>query len=141
MSDLRFCRLVFSVALAVALVGCGSDKPKMVTCSGKVTHKGKPVTAGSINFFPDAANSFQKDNPSSILQLDGSFTAKTFPWGDGIPPGTYRVTLAPQLAARLNASAYGSPEKTPWKIEIPDGGLVDQTLEVKTPETETDPNN
>ncbi len=131
MFDFRFCRTGFALALAVTFVGCGSDKPKMVTCSGKVTHKGKAVTAGSINFFPDASNSFQKDNPSSILQLDGSFTAKTFPWGDGIPPGTYRVTLAPQLASRLNAPAYASPEKTLWKIEIPDGGLKDQILEVK----------
>ena len=131
MSDIRFCRLVFAVALAVVLVGCGSEKPKMVPFNGKVVHNGQPVTAGSINFFPDASNSFQKDNPSSILQLDGSFTAKTFPWGDGIPPGTYRVTLAPQLASRLNAPAYASPEKTLWKIEIPDGGLKDQILEVK----------
>lgn len=127
------------LVLAFALTGCGSDKPRMVACTGKVIHNGKPVTAGSINFFPDAANSFQKDNPSSILQLDGSFTAKTFPWGEGIPPGMYRVTLAPQLAARLNASAYGSPEKTPWKIEVPENGLPDQILEVKTAEAQPDP--
>ena len=141
MFEFRFCRLVVVLALTFALVGCGSDKPKMVACTGKVTHNGKPVTAGSINFFPDAANSFQKDNPSSILQLDGSFTAKTFPWGEGIPPGTYRVTLAPQVASRLNAPAYASAEKTPWKLEIPEGGLVDKTLEVKTPDPEIDPNN
>ena len=141
MFDLRFCGSGFLLSLLIVLVGCGSDKPRMVVCTGKVTHKGNPVTAGSINFFPDAGNSFQKDNPSSILQMDGSFAAKTFPWGEGIPPGTYRVTLAPQLASRLNAQAYASPEKTPWKIEIPEGGVVDKIFEVKTPEPETDPNN
>jgi len=51
MSDIRFCRLVFAVALAVVLVGCGGEKPKMVAFTGKVVHKGQPVTAGSINFF------------------------------------------------------------------------------------------
>jgi len=138
MSDIRFCRLVFAVALAVVLVGCGSEKPKMVPFNGKVVHNGQPITAGSINFFPDASNSFQKDNPSSILQLDGSFTAKTFPFGDGIPPGKYKVTLAPQLAGRLRAPNYASPEKTPWQVEIPEGGLKDQLLEVKVAKLESE---
>lgn len=120
--------------------GCGEEKPKIVNYSGKVIHQGKGVTAGSIYFFPDVANGYQKDNPSSMLQLDGSFTAKTFPFGDGIPPGTYKVTLAPQLAGRLNAAFYSDPEKTPWKVTIPETGLADQILEVKNlPEEATGP--
>jgi len=138
MSDIRFCRLVFAVALAVVLVGCGGEKPKMVAFTGKVVHKGQPVTAGSINFFPDSANNYQKDNPSSLLQIDGSFTAKTFPFGDGIPPGKYKVSLAPQLAGRLKAPTYGSPEMTPWKVEVPEGGLKDQVLEVKVVQVEAE---
>src|SRR5579885_3794759 len=89
-----------AVLLALAAAsGCG-DRPKLVTVTGKVVHKGEPLTAGSIIFHPDAGNSYQKDKPSSLLQLDGSFTMKTFPFGDGVPPGKYKVTLAPELANR-----------------------------------------
>jgi len=132
-------RLMLIAPFALAslfLGGCGPEKPKMVNFSGKVIHQGKGVTAGSIHFFPESSNSYQKDNPSSILQLDGSFTAKTFPFGDGIPPGTYKVTLAPAVASRLNAPSYADPAKTPWTVEVPDAGLKDKVLEVKATEAE-----
>lgn len=124
------------VLVCLTLVGCGPERPKMVTLTGKVIHQGKAVTAGSVHFFPDAANAYQKDNPSSLLQLDGSFTAKTYPFGDGIPPGVYKATLAPQLASRLNAPDYADPAKTPWKVTVPDTGLTDQVLEVKASQSE-----
>ena len=73
--------------------GCSGDRPKLVAAAGKVTYKGQPLTAGSIIFHPDAGNSYQKDRPSSLLQLDGSFTMKTFPFGDGVPPGQYKACL------------------------------------------------
>ena len=39
---------------------------------------------------PDAE---REEGYSSLLQTDGTFTAKTFPYGEGMPPGTYKVTL------------------------------------------------
>jgi hypothetical protein len=111
--------------------GCGPGKPKLVPVTGKVIQKGNPVTAGSIIFHPDAGNSYQKDRPSSLLQTDGSFTLKTFPFGDGVPPGLYKVTLAPELASRLGRPDYARPDKTPWSVTVPDSGLTDQVFEVK----------
>lgn len=131
---LRLIAIGMLACLALVPGGCGPEKPKMVTLSGKVVRNGKPVTAGSIYFYPEASNAYQKDNPSSLLQTDGSFKAKTFPFGEGIPPGTYKVTLEPGLATRLNAPDYSDPQKTPWKIEVPDAGVTDKVFEVKAVE-------
>jgi hypothetical protein len=119
------------VLVLVAICGCGGDKPKLVSVTGKVIHKGQPLTAGSIIFYPDAGNSYQKDKPSSLLQLDGSFTMKTYPFGDGVPLGTYKVTLAPELAARIGRPDYAKPDKTPLSVVVSESGLADQVFEVK----------
>lgn len=123
-------RLVTLAAL-LGVAGCGEEKPKLVPVTGKVTFKGKPLTAGSVYFHPDAGNSYTKDVPSSLLQLDGAFAMKTFPFGEGISPGKYRVTLAPELANRIGKPVYANPTKTPWTVDVPDAGLPDQLLEVK----------
>jgi hypothetical protein len=92
---------------------------------------GQPLTAGSIILHPSDANSFQDDNPSSLLQLDGGFTVRTFPFGDGVPPGKYKVTLAPELASRIRRPEYADPKGTPWELEVPATGSVSQTFEVQ----------
>jgi len=118
--------------LLLAALGCGGETPpKLVTATGKVTFKNQPLTAGSIVFHPDAGNSFTKDSPSSLLQLDGSFAMKTFPFGEGIAPGKYKATLAPELASRIGKPIYADPAKTPWTVDVPDAGLTDKLLEVK----------
>jgi hypothetical protein len=124
-------RVFVFVVLLLVLAGCSSEKPKLVSVTGKVTHNGKGLTAGSIIFHPDAGNAYQKDRPSSLLQLDGSFTMKTFPFGEGVPLGTYKVTLAPELANRIGKPEYASADKTPWSVTVPDGGLPDKVFEVK----------
>src|SRR5262249_29591753 len=108
--------------LALCGVGCG-NKPKLVAVTGKVTHKGNPVVGGSAGFHPTEANPYQGDKPSGQLQLNGTFTAKTFPHGEGMPPGKYKVTLSPDLAGRIGAPQYGDATKTPWSVEVPEGGL------------------
>jgi hypothetical protein len=125
-------RLTVAVLLALALpaVGCGT-KPKLVSVTGKVTHKGNAVVGGSVWFHPAEGNPYQGDKPSGQLQTDGTFTAKTFPHGEGIPPGKYKVTLSPDLAGRIGAPQYGDATKTPWSIDVPDGGLAGHVFEVK----------
>lgn len=121
-----------ALLLAAALaLGCGGDKPKLVPVTGTVVRKGGPVTAGSVTFHPDPANAHQKDSPSSLLQVDGGFTMRTYPYGDGVPPGRYKVTLSPDLAGRLGKPDLGRPDRTPWAVEVPDGGLTGHVFEVK----------
>ena len=121
-----------ALGLLLALAaGCGGEKPKLVTVSGRVTANGRGVTAGSVYLTPDAANAYGKDRPSGALQLDGSFTVSTFPFGEGVPVGKYKVTLGPEVADRLKKPAYKDPAKTPWTLEVPDAGVSDLVLEVK----------
>lgn len=114
------------------IAGCGGEPPpKLVSVNGKVTQEGKPLTAGAIIFHPASSNAYTKDNPSSLLQVDGTFTMKTYPFGEGISPGKYKVTLAPELASRIGKLQYGRVDKTPWEIEVPDSGIADHHFEVK----------
>lgn len=123
---------ICSLAISLSL-GCsrGPEPPHMVVVTGKVLANGQPVTAGAIYFHPDETNSFQADKPSSLLQLDGSFTAKTYPFGEGVPPGQYKVTLSPELASRLKKARYAQPSQTPWTIDVTDQGVKDHVFEVK----------
>lgn len=111
--------------------GCGEKPPLLVEVSGKVQVDGKPVTAATIYLHPAASNAPLDDVPSSLLQLDGSFQARTFPWGPGVPPGEYAVTLDPRSAERLQKPDYAQAEKTPWKLTVPESGLQNQTLTVE----------
>lgn len=124
----------FALAILVCLtwhVGCGEKGPTLVEVSGKVVMNGQPLTAGSIHLTPAEENSFQSDQPSSLLELDGSFSIKTFPYGEGVPPGKYQVTLSPALATRIRHPELADPKQTPWRIEVPAEGLRDRTFEVK----------
>jgi hypothetical protein len=130
MNPLSLIRRVLPLLACLLVIGC-SDKPRLVPLTGRVTLKGQPVTAGSVVLHPDAANHYQKDLPSSLLQLDGSFAFKTFPFGEGVPPGTYTMTLAPELANRLKVPRYARAESSDWKIEVPPSGREGLLFEVK----------
>lgn len=125
--------IVLAAGIVIGLAGCGepADKPLLVPATGKVTFQGKGLTAGSITFFPDRDAEYQKDAPTSLLQLDGSFTMKTFPFGDGVAPGKYKVCLSPALAGGIKLPDYADLKKTPWEVEITDTGKTDIELEAK----------
>jgi hypothetical protein len=127
----RACRcFLLTAAFLLASAGCG-NRPKLVGVTGKLTHKGQALTAGSIYFHPAEGNAYQGEKPSSLLQLDGSFTMRTYPHGEGVPPGKYKVTLAPELAGRVGRPDYGKADRTPLSIDVPDAGVKDQLFEVK----------
>lgn len=127
-------RIVAQIVLAGALVagalGCG-NKPKLVTVTGKVTHKTNAVTGGSVWFHAVGVDPDKADKVSGQLQLDGTFTARTFPHGDGMPPGQYKVTLSPDLAARVGQPRFAEVAKTPWTLDVPETGVADHHFEVK----------
>jgi len=125
-------KIILSIAIVFFMTSCNQDKPKLVKVNGKITFNGQPLTAGSINFHPASTNTFTKDNPSSILQEDGSFTMKTFPYGDGVSPGEYKITLAPQLASRISLPNLAYPEKTNANIIVPETGLENYILDIGT---------
>ncbi len=127
---MKILKIIPSISFILFLSACGQDKPKLVKVTGKLSLNGKPLTAGSIYFHPAQTNSFTKDNPSSILQEDGSFNMKTFPYGDGIPCGEYKITLAPQLASRILLPNLSDPNKSKIAITVPEDGIENFVLDV-----------
>ncbi|MFO0842765.1 MAG: hypothetical protein U0797_10270 [Gemmataceae bacterium] len=124
-------RFVLAAALVVGcLAGC-SGRPKTAPVTGRLTHKGRPLTAGSVYLHPAAGNTWAGEPPSSVLQVDGSFEMRTFPHGLGVPPGSWKVTVSPALASRVGKPELGDPARTPWTLDVPDAGLADTLFEVK----------
>jgi hypothetical protein len=115
----------------LTFAGCSDpDRPTLVPATGRVTMNGQPLTAGAIIFHPGDGNPYMKDKPSSLLQLDGSFTMKTFPFGEGVSPGPYKVTLAPELATRIGRPELAHLEQTPLTVDVPVTGLSDHLFVV-----------
>jgi hypothetical protein len=87
-------RLAVCLAL-FALSGCG-DRPKPDTSvRGQVLYRGDPVAGGLIVFSPNPDRG--SDGPIAIGTIgeDGSFTL-TRTDGRPVPPGWYRVAVAPK---------------------------------------------
>src|SRR5262249_7802115 len=95
---------------------------------------GEPLTGGSIWFQPDTAKGNTGEKASCQLALDGAFTLRTYPYGDGVMPGAYKVTLAPELANRIGVPKHAQPHTTPIEITVPDDGLSDLVITI-TPES------
>jgi hypothetical protein len=122
---------ILGLLLAVLTAGCGEPAPKLVEASGRVIQGGKGLTAGSIWFHPTGGNPHQGEKPSCLLAVDGSFKMRTYPYGDGVPPGDYKVTLAPDLANRVQRPELGNVEKTTWSVSVPESGVTGHVFEVK----------
>ena len=121
---------IYTILLLISLLGCGERPPKLVVVEGKVLSEGEPVTAGSIIFHPAQENAYTRDNPSSLLQLDGGFSMKTFPFGEGVSPGDYTITLSPEVAQRLSLLDYANQEKSPLRIHVPNEGVKDFVIQL-----------
>src|SRR5690349_4071112 len=65
--------------LFVLAAGCG----KGGVVSGKVYYKGKPVTRGTVNFYPEGKGG----NYASLIEPDGSYSIAK------IPPGPAKITV------------------------------------------------
>ena len=108
--------------------GCSDGRPELVKVAGKVLFQKQPLTAGSVSMIPAGENDFQGDAPSSQLQLDGQFEMKTFPWGAGVTPGNYTVTLSAELANRIRRPDYALAEKSPLKVTVTSEGISNMEI-------------
>jgi len=74
--------------LAFLLAGCGG--PQLVKVTGKVMINGKAAEGAVLLFHPNDANNLFVS--TATTNSDGTYTVVT-DMQDGIPPGTYKVTL------------------------------------------------
>jgi hypothetical protein len=87
---------------------------------GKVTFDGKPVTSGSVGFFPVERG--QGDEQYGFIDKSGQYTASLF-------PGKYRVAIEPEgvrsgSAGKSSAvpAKFQKPDTSGIEVEVPSGG-------------------
>jgi hypothetical protein len=90
--DSRAWLLVFTCCLSL-LGGCGSDRPKTVKVTGRVTFRGESMPGpGVLYFVPmDVAEGLPHRPGTARFEQDGRFAVGSFEMDDGLVPGDYRV--------------------------------------------------
>ena len=112
----------FAIVLAFAvLAGCGGGG--FVPAGGKITFDdGSPVTMGGIVF---ATGTFMAEGQ---IQPDGRYTLSSLKPGDGLPPGTYTVTISSEGRDANEQPIYyvdpkfANPATSQLSVEVVKGG-------------------
>jgi hypothetical protein len=123
---------------ALCLLGCGGgggpkpiEKLPTVPVTGTVTLRGKALPDASIIF----SRADGKVNPRGISDASGNFQLSTYGNNDGAPVGSYKVTVAVDLAKKDADGNLLPPPEEGWKSPVPskysDPKLTDITKEVK----------
>lgn len=102
---------VFLAFLVLLSSGCGNH----VKVTGKVTFPDDtPLTVGKVVFETDTFSA------SGTLQPDGTYTLGSLKENDGVPPGTYRVSVAGAMQAgeakTVTTSSGGVTSSVPMSI-------------------------
>ena len=108
---LSFYHLIFTLILTFT-VGCG----KNCSVSGKVTFPdGTPLTKGHVLFETDV---FQAKGP---IQPDGTYKMGSSTPGDGVPRGTYKVSIQGVVTPNFEPQGEGRPPK----VTMPKSPMID----------------
>jgi hypothetical protein len=85
--------LVLMVVLSLS--GCsGNQRPTTIAVTGNVSFAGRPLASGAITFYPDEARQETTTRPAlGVIDKDGRYSLSTFRAGDGVMPGSYRVSI------------------------------------------------
>lgn len=107
----------------LALTGCGGAYDAYV--AGLATLDGSPLPSGSIAFIPD------QPGPSSYAAIlnDGTYVVNTGR-EEGLPPGSYTVTVVAREASIEDTSGRGLPP-TPGKQITPPWYSAKQSTPLK----------
>lgn len=84
-----------AAALLAAGAGCAEklNRPDLHPLSGGVFVNGKPAVGALITFHPTDKPDWKALRPFALVGADGTFKAGTYDPEDGVPAGTYRVTV------------------------------------------------
>jgi len=128
--------LLFLV-LSLTTIGCSSEVARLpvVRLTGSATFQNAPAAGAMLVFHPQGGESLTRQlRPLATVQNDGSFTAYTYDYGDGLPTGDYAITVHWFRAGGDNegdtqtsriAAKYAKPETSGLKATITSG---DNTL-------------
>jgi hypothetical protein len=92
----RIC--LIALGLLVGAIGCGEQR---YAVSGKVAFAdGTPLDAGTVMGETTLADG-KKTMVQSSIGSDGSFSLGTEKPGDGVPPGKYKLLVAPRAMSEM----------------------------------------
>ncbi len=115
--------LVCLFALLASLSGCqGPAAPKLLAVHGQAKYKQRPLSGATICFIPDITKG-NRDGLQATGQTaeDGSFTLQTYPHGDGVMPGFYKVTCI-VFGGVAVPQKYRNATQTPLVVEVKEQG-------------------
>ena len=126
-----------ALALLLGAAGCG---PKMYPVRGKVTlGDGKPLSEGMV-VFERKGEAKEAVTARGEIQADGSYELSTHKPGDGVPPGSYRVLVAPKTDPNAVDRApkpppfdlrYANFDTSGLEFEVKSGGPNDFPITVQ----------
>lgn len=111
--------------LMLLLVGCGSEPPEIgpATVRGKVILNGKPVVGGLVVFTPNRERGGAGKSAFAETGSDGGYALR-LDQATAIPPGWYRVSLAPPVAvpgATVFPAKLSRPDMSGLEREVKPG--------------------
>ena len=97
-------RCVIALAAACLFIGCGSkDGVHLISVGGVVLLDGNPVGQAAVMFHHDDGSTAY-----AVTSYDGSFLMTTREPGDGIVPGSHKVTVTLSIQeGGVQANAHG----------------------------------
>jgi|SRR5579872_1913896 len=126
--------LLACLLVAASLSGCTSSDgkgPKLTQVTGRVIFKNEGVTAASIFFMPDAEKGNRGDMATAVLQADGSFKMETYPKGEGVIPGAYKIKLDLGRRPEKELEKYRDVKTSQLTIEVTDKPIEGYVIELK----------
>ena len=98
--------------------GCGRNKPVWEVTqpiSGEITLRGKPIVDAELNFFPLDEDFPIAVRPKAKSTEEGKLSVWTYVKGDGLPVGSYKVTVIHNEVATSNGTIVAKPNDLPVK--------------------------
>lgn len=142
-------RVLFPALSVLVFAGCGDGRPTLVPASGSVTLNGEPLEGAQVGLQPIGIEGYSRPSRATT-DASGRFTVGTFDKGDGIPEGSYRVTvikkeLVSKLPEDFNSEnpadagipikykwitpiVYSEPEESGLSVEVTSSGMVPETI-------------
>ncbi len=107
------CSLVFA-----SLGGCSkSTDPWEIThpTTGQVSFKGRPLADAELTFYPEDKSYPESVRPRAKSTADGKFVAWTYAQRDGVPAGSYKVTIVHNEVSMSKDTIVAKPNDLPVK--------------------------